>query len=40
MQIASESPLHGLRGSSGLQMISEVKADLSIELSDFNYPGN
>ena len=39
MHIASESNFHGLWGSSGLQMISEVKVDLRIELSDLNYPG-
>ena len=39
MQIASESHFHDLRGSSGLQMTSEVNVDLRIELSDLNYPG-
>ena len=39
MHIASDSNFHGLRGSSGLQMTSEVKADLRIGLSDLNYPG-
>ena len=39
MHIASESHFHGLRGSSGLQMASKVKAYLKIELSDLNYPG-
>ena len=39
MHIISESHFHGLRGSSGLQMTSEVKAYLRIELSDLNYPG-
>ena len=38
MHFASESLFHGLRGSSGFQMTSEVKADLRIELSDLNYP--
>ena len=37
MYIASESHFHGLWGCSGLQMTSEVKADLKIELSDLNY---
>ena len=36
MHIASESHFHGLRGSIGLQMTSDVKADLRIELSDLN----
>ena len=39
MHIASESHFHGLRGSSGPQMTSEVKVDVRIELSDLNYPG-
>ena len=39
MHIASESNFHGLWGSSGLQMTSEVTVDLKIELSDLNYPG-
>ena len=39
LEFDSESHFHGLRGSSGLQITSEVKADLRIELSDLNYLG-
>ena len=35
--IASNSHFGGLRGHGDLQMTSEVKADLKIELSDLNY---
>ena len=36
--IASESHFDSLRGTCGLLITSEVKADHRIELSDLNYP--
>ena len=35
--IASDGHLGGLWGQCGLQMTTEVKADLKIELNDLNY---
>ena len=37
VHVASNSHLGGLLGHDGLQMTSEVKADLKTELSDLNY---
>ena len=37
LEFASESHFHGLRGSSALQMTSEVTSEVRFELSGLNY---